>query len=191
MSTLYPLNQNTATEDNFVNIVLQVNADNCTEIIQQLISLKIDFKFYSSHYKPFATEENKKKEFGFEETHLSMRKTMEAVYNKYIVNNIENIPPNQELIANELGISYGTFKTHFKDVFGKPFYQLYTEKKMEYASRLLIQGLRVVQVSERVGYSHPIKFNKMFQKHFGVTPKKFQMIKFSEASTATRAVFSK
>ncbi|WP_028666473.1 helix-turn-helix transcriptional regulator [Runella zeae] len=178
MSALYHLNQN-STEDNLINIVLQVNADNCTELIQHLVNLKLDFKFYSSHNKQVINEENK---FPYV-PNSSMKKIMETVYHKYIVNNIENIPPTQESIANELGISYGTFKTHFKEAFGKPFYQLYTEKKMEYAARLLIQGLKVVQVSDRIGYSHPIKFNKMFQKHFGITPKKFQMTKFKEART--------
>lgn len=184
MSALYHLNQNSA-EDNLVNIVLQVKADNCTELIQHLVNLKLDFKFYSSHNKQVTKEENKASYLPLDIPNSSMKKIMEAVYQKYIVNNIENIPPTQESIANELGISYGTFKTHFKEAFGKPFYQLYTEKKMEYAARLLMQGLKVVQVSDRVGYSHPIKFNKMFQKHFGITPKRFQMIKFKEARTKT------
>ena len=46
---------------------------------------------------------------------------------------------------------------------------------MEYASELLKKGQTATYISKHLGYSHPIKFNKMFQKHFGVTPKKFQM----------------
>jgi AraC-like DNA-binding protein len=58
--------------------------------------------------------------------------------------------------------------------FGINFYQLYVDTKMEHATALLKSGLRANVVSERVGYMHPIKFNKMFQKHFGITPKKYQ-----------------
>jgi AraC-like DNA-binding protein len=87
----------------------------------------------------------------------------------------EGFPPNVNDIAAELGISGATFKNRFIAHYGKPFYQLYIDKKMERAAMLLKEGCKATNISKMMGYSHPIKFNKMFQKHFGITPKKYQM----------------
>jgi len=51
------------------------------------------------------------------------------------------------------------------------------DKKMEYAAELLEAGHRASEVSVKIGYKYPIKFNKMFQKHFGITPKRYQINK--------------
>jgi AraC-like DNA-binding protein len=48
---------------------------------------------------------------------------------------------------------------------------------MEYVAELLEGGYKAVDVSVQLGYSQPIKFSKMFQKHFGVTPRRYQMEK--------------
>lgn len=100
---------------------------------------------------------------------------IERIYQKYIEEDIRQIPPKEPEIAKEFKISLAILKSSFKEVYGKPFYQLYVEKKMEYAKTLLLQGISAVKVSELIGYSQPIKFNKMFQKHFGITPKRYQM----------------
>ena len=51
----------------------------------------------------------------------------------------------------------------------------------EYISRIfnfpdcIIERLDTnTSVSKIIGYAHPIKFTKMFQKHFRVSPKKYQ-----------------
>jgi YesN/AraC family two-component response regulator len=48
---------------------------------------------------------------------------------------------------------------------------------MEYASELLHLGYKSSEVAIKVGYGEKsiIEFNKMFQKHFGITPKKYKM----------------
>ena len=48
---------------------------------------------------------------------------------------------------------------------------------MHYAAQLLEKGFRCVEVSRMIGYSlnSDIKFNKMFQKYFGTTPRKYQL----------------
>lgn len=102
------------------------------------------------------------------------KRSLENVFRKYIIKGIENIPPNMEEIAVEAGLSLSQFKTLFKKQYGKPFYQIYVENKMAYAAQLLREGHTSVVVSERIGYMHPIKFNKMFQKYFGMTPYKYQ-----------------
>ncbi len=101
------------------------------------------------------------------------RQTLESVYAKYILRNI-NTPPNIEDIAQEIGWSTSKFKTRFKAYYGKPFYQIYMDQKMKYAAKLLKEGHKAMDVSEKVGYSQPIKFSKTFQKYFGVTPHKYK-----------------
>lgn len=96
---------------------------------------------------------------------------------QYIVNTIKrkkNI--TAEDVAARLQLSPYTFKSRFSTYFGKPFYQYYLEKRMEYAAELLKHGYKGTHVAEKVGYGakSAIKFNKMFQKHFGMTPKKYQ-----------------
>jgi AraC-like DNA-binding protein len=100
-----------------------------------------------------------------------------AIYQKYMVDEIETMPITAE-VAQQLGMSISTFKKIFMEQYGAPFYKLYIEKKMERAASLLKQGFKAQDVSMRVGYGEKsaIKFNKMFQKHFGLTPKKYQMM---------------
>ena len=94
-----------------------------------------------------------------------------------MVEEITQIPPTERQIAAEIGIPLVKFKNEFKIAYGKPFYQLYMEKRMEYAAQLLQKGYRANKVSAMVGYGEKsaIKFSQMFQKHFGMTPKKYQM----------------
>ncbi len=101
--------------------------------------------------------------------------TIESICLKYLKKNIEQPIPKEAQIAAEFGISVGTINRGFRVVYGKSFYQLYIEKRLEHAKMLLLQGYKSAEVAERFGYSQPIKFNKIFQKYVGVTPKKFQM----------------
>jgi AraC-like DNA-binding protein len=106
-----------------------------------------------------------------------MERCISDMYDKYIANGLASTPPTQEEIAAELNISTTTFKSRFRALYGKSFYQVYMDKKMEYAAQLLRRGYRANKVSAMVGYGEKscIKFNKMFQKHFGMTPKRYQM----------------
>jgi AraC-like DNA-binding protein len=106
-----------------------------------------------------------------------LEKRISDVFDNYITNGLIQIPPTQEAIAAELNISLPTFKARFRALYGKSFYQVYMDKRMEHAAQLLRQGYKAVEVSTRIGYGEKscIKFNKMFQKHFGITPKKYQI----------------
>lgn len=110
-------------------------------------------------------------------SHLSTREKIEWAYDYYIQRkHTQNVPAETE-IASQLEIATSQFRSLFKKIYGKGFYQLYLEKRMEYASKLLRKGLKCNEVAKMVGYgsNSAIKFNKMFQKHFGVTPKKYQL----------------
>ncbi|RDB07855.1 helix-turn-helix transcriptional regulator [Runella aurantiaca] len=83
--------------------------------------------------------------------------------------------PDMQQVSQSLGLSISVFKRIFKETYGMSFYEYYLSKKMTYAAELLLKGLRGGLVSEMIGYSQPIKFTKMFKKHFGITPKKYQL----------------
>ena len=108
---------------------------------------------------------------------VGILETVKEIYNTFIEGKFEVVPPNEAQLASNYGLKLATFKNNFKILYGKPFYQIYMEKRIEYAAKLLLQGYKAVEVSKRIGYGEKscIKFNKMFQKHFGITPKKYQM----------------
>lgn len=159
---------------NFSTLNIQVSNNDLPALLNFLLSKQIVFSINSKAPIPNREDDNEpvSASLGLSESEIN---DIKKVYQKYIVEGVEKIPPTGKEIATELGISESAFKTHFQAVYHRPFYQLYMEKKMELAADLLKKGISAVVVSARIGYSHPIKFSKMFQKHFGITPKKYQM----------------
>jgi AraC-like DNA-binding protein len=98
-------------------------------------------------------------------------------HEKYVENIAAVSIPKIDEIAQELGMSATAFKSAYRTMYGKSFHQAFMEKRMERAAILLKQGHKANEVTKMVGYGEnsAIKFNKMFQKHFGITPKKYQM----------------
>lgn len=152
-----------------------IPAESAQAVVTLLLSNKIAFSLTFSNCPETILKEVKVKQSN--DTGSEFRKiTFEAIYRKYIEESMEQMPPKESQIATEFGMPLTAFKIGFKEVYGKPFYQLYMEKRMEYAKTLLLEGLRAAKVAELVGYAQPIKFNKMFQKHYGITPKKYQVM---------------
>ncbi|AYQ33344.1 AraC family transcriptional regulator [Runella sp. SP2] len=107
---------------------------------------------------------------------MSSLEKIKWAYEFYILQKHLGAIPSEIEISAKLKIAPSLFRILFKRNYGKGFYQLYLEKRMEYASELLRRGLKCNEVAKMVGYSNnsAIKFNKMFQKHFGMTPKTYQ-----------------
>ncbi len=109
-------------------------------------------------------------------------------YSKYI-DNISEFPlPDIEQLAAEFNISVITLKDRFKQRYQKTLYVSYMEKRMEHAAMLLKKGHTATDVTRLVGYGpkSAIKFNKMFQKHFGLTPKSYQMQHYGSQTARKR-----
>ncbi|MEI7585930.1 AraC family transcriptional regulator [Runella sp.] len=101
------------------------------------------------------------------------RLKMEWVVNNYMFQFEQPLPTITELSA-QLSMSESKFKYLFKEVFELPFYQYFQQKRMKQAAEWLKSGeLNVTSVSQKLGYSHPIKFIGQFKKMFGVTPLKY------------------
>lgn len=105
---------------------------------------------------------------------MILTKEIEAIYQKYMIDEIAAIPPTITDIAYGLGVSTSTFKMNFKARYGLSFYETYVNHKMIYAKDLLREGFTCNVVALKIGYTNGTKFNIMFQKHFNTTPKKYQ-----------------
>ncbi|MFN8344665.1 MAG: AraC family transcriptional regulator [Spirosomataceae bacterium] len=164
-------------------VCLTIKSPHCQLLIDFLISRKISFNIISFMEERERT--NTEQQLSSEAMLINpmgeaagkppkdSSQLLDYVYLKYIKKNAGSTPTIDE-IAAEIGWNPSRFKTEFKATYGKPFYQAYVEQKMKYAAELLKEGWKAIEVSEKVGYSQPIKFNKMFQKYFGITPKKYQ-----------------
>lgn len=167
-------------------VLLHIAGQNAQEFITWLIGQSIPFELC---FSPTSFEKSSPKFCGtesFEEQmpelipahriRTTVRKAIERVYQKYIENvNID--APAMSVLAQEAGVCAHTFNINFRLLYQKSFIQAHLEKRMEYAACLLGKGYSCYAVSRMVGYGEKsaIKFNRMFQRHYGMTPKKYQM----------------
>jgi AraC-like DNA-binding protein len=165
-------------------VILILSKDALHLCIHELIKKRIVFEIkYEQHESRPTILSNSKDEISAEkapEGSIRQSKNYEIIYlihKKYIESNFMEIPPSEAEIALEYGIKLYTLKSLFKEIYGKGFYQLYLAKRMEFAAVLLRRGYNCNEVSTKIGYgaTSAIKFNKMFQKHFGITSKAYQM----------------
>jgi len=83
---------------------------------------------------------------------------------------LEN-PPSLLELAAMVGVSVRTLKRGFPELFGKTVFGYLTDRRMEWAEKLLQQGnLSVTEVANLVGYSNPGHFAAAFKRRFCVTP---------------------
>lgn len=90
-----------------------------------------------------------------------------------ILENIGNLPLIADL-ANKVGMSETKLKQLFKQTFGQTLYNYYQKIRMEEAAFLLKQaGYSVSEVGYQLGFSNLSHFSRLFQRHYGITPKKY------------------
>ncbi len=82
-------------------------------------------------------------------------------------------PPSLPRLARQAGLSETKMKGLFRQVFGASLYSYFQVARMEEAKRLLGE-LSVSQVGGRLGFSNLSHFARLFEKHHGQTPKKYQ-----------------
>ncbi|MHA7965456.1 response regulator [Paenibacillus sp. CAU 1782] len=79
--------------------------------------------------------------------------------------------------AKEFNISLGHLSYLFKRETGQTYSEYVTDKRLQLAKDLLGDPeLSIQEVVDRVGYKDYFHFNKLFKKHFGVTPSKYRKI---------------
>ena len=77
-------------------------------------------------------------------------------------------------LADKVGMSETKLKVLFKQTFGDSIYNYYQKIRMEEAAFLLKQaGYSVSEVGYQLGFSNLSHFSRLFQRHYGSTPKKY------------------
>ncbi|HEV2830435.1 MAG TPA: AraC family transcriptional regulator [Hanamia sp.] len=83
-------------------------------------------------------------------------------------------PPLLHTLSTTIGMSETKLKQLFKQTFGETIYNYYQKIRMEEAAFLLKQaGYSVSEVGYQLGFSNLSHFSRLFQKHYGITPKKY------------------
>lgn len=83
-------------------------------------------------------------------------------------------PPQLPALAKMAGMSETKMKQLFRQVFGDSIYNYFQQARMDEAAFLLRQsGYTVSEVGYRLGFTNLSHFSRLFQKHFGNTPKKY------------------
>jgi AraC-like DNA-binding protein len=85
-------------------------------------------------------------------------------------------PPELSALAKMAGISETKMKQLFKQTFGDTIYNYYQNERMQEAGFLLKHaGYSVSETGYRLGFSNLSHFSRLFEKHYGITPKKFTL----------------
>jgi two-component system response regulator YesN len=78
-------------------------------------------------------------------------------------------------VARELHLDYTYCSKLLKKVSGKTFPAYITELRMNLADKLIKDNeLKIIDICRRTGYNDYFYFNKVFKKHFGVTPLQYR-----------------
>jgi len=163
------------------HVMIEIELTHSSNVIQYLVTNNVPFLMSYKGVSPEPETEKLKTEQGFAKAAfkntLDTQSPIERFYEKYILNITDSPLPPMEELARDYGRPALRLQRDFKTKYGETIYSLYLKKRMEKATKLLKQGYRAIEVKSMIGYGEnsDIKFNKMFQKHFGITPKKYQM----------------
>ena len=82
---------------------------------------------------------------------------------------------NLQRLSDEAGVSPGYLSKQFKRIYGKSIIEYLCERRLQESKALLEapEEITVYEVAERVGFSDPLYFSKVFKRHFGSSPRKY------------------
>jgi AraC-like DNA-binding protein len=85
-----------------------------------------------------------------------------------------SVPPVLGELAQIAAMSETKLKQLFKQTFGSTIYNYYQQARMEEAAFMLKQGRHsVAEVGYELGFSNLSHFSRLFEKHYGLPPKRF------------------
>ncbi|WP_185146936.1 helix-turn-helix transcriptional regulator [Chryseobacterium echinoideorum] len=151
-----------------------------SDLVAQLANLSTENILSQAFYRLKALEliyllfSNLLKREKTEHHHLSNAE-IDAVYlvRNMIESNLEKPLTKDELVKLS-GMNELKLRRIFTQVFGKGIYEYYNHLRMQKAARLLRQGdLSVSEVGYQLGFSNLSYFGRLFEKHFGLKPKKW------------------
>lgn len=82
---------------------------------------------------------------------------------------------NMAVVSNHVSMNYSLFSYAFKQYTGKNFVNYLKEIRMSEAKRLLTEtDMRVIEISQQIGYENEKHFMKVFKKECGVSPTEYR-----------------
>ena len=85
-------------------------------------------------------------------------------------------PPKLSSLSKMAGMSETKMKQLFKQTFGDTIYNYYQNERMQEAGFLLKHaGYSVSEAGYQLGFSNLSHFSRLFEKHYGLTPKKYTL----------------
>lgn len=91
---------------------------------------------------------------------------------KQILDSEQGIHFNLEMLSRECIMSKYFLVRNFKQVYRVTPQKYITYRKLDMAMRLLLEGVQLRIVSERLGYPDVFSFSKQFKKYKGISPGK-------------------
>lgn len=86
-------------------------------------------------------------------------------------------PPVLSTLAATIAMSETKMKQLFKQTYGDTIYNFFQKIRMEEAAFLLKQGsYSVSETGYHLGFSNLSHFGRLFEKHYGITPKKYSSV---------------
>jgi AraC-like DNA-binding protein len=83
-------------------------------------------------------------------------------------------PPELQVLAKMAGMSETKMKQLFKQTYGDTIYNYFQNERMREAGFLLKHaGYSVSEAGYHLGFSNLSHFSRLFEKHYGITPKKY------------------
>ena len=84
-------------------------------------------------------------------------------------------PLTRDELASWAGVNRTKLSEGFRVMFGATLHDYLVDCRMNAARALLLQGITVADVAERVGYQDRGSFSKLFKRLHGVSPSDYQL----------------
>ena len=79
------------------------------------------------------------------------------------------------VVSNYISMNYSLFSYSFKQYTGSNFVNYLKTIRMEEAKKLLAEtDMRVIEISQEVGYDNEKHFMKIFKSAYGVSPSEYR-----------------
>ena len=88
-------------------------------------------------------------------------------------------------IAKHFWVSQSTISQTFKNKMNVSFYRCVTQRRLIAAKTLIIEGLPLESVGQKVGFSDYSSFYRAFKQEFGISPRQFRKKQESPEHTLT------
>ena len=83
-------------------------------------------------------------------------------------------------VAKHFWVSQSTITQTFRNKMGVSFYRCVTQRRLIAAKALILQGLPLEQVNEKVGFTDYSTFYRAFKQEFGISPRQYRKMQEAE-----------